>query len=213
MPKILYFCSFMLLVSFLGAGKVAAATELPTSELEAALNSLSKLEGFSTQFKQVISYANGGERVYQGNLSILRPGKFRWAYTKPYEQLYVSNGQGIWLYEPDLLQAQLLQDLGEVDPIVLQLLDGRINFDDVKILDEKHEDGLESAWFIRMGTKDHAVEVWVGTHDNQLVWIESRDTLSNRNRLQLIHMNTMKPAENIFEFIAPKGVDVIGAIQ
>ena len=31
-----------------------------------------------------------------------RPGKFRWAYGKPYEQLIVGDGEKFWLYDADL---------------------------------------------------------------------------------------------------------------
>ena len=183
------------------------------SALGIALVKMSSLQGFSAGFEQVLTYAEGGKRVYQGDLSVLRPGKFRWHYVKPYEQLYVSNGDGIWLYEPDLLQAQRLQDLGDVDPIVMQLLDGRVSLDDVQVLQhESFDDGL-SSWHVRIGKKEQQVEVWLGVKAQQLIWIESRDMLSNRNRLHLQHMKQTPPAVEIFEFKAPEGVDVIGAME
>lgn len=184
-----------------------------TSGLGMAMDKLATIEGFSSSFKQVITYSDGGERVYTGSLAILRPGHFRWHYHKPYEQLYVSNGDGIWLYEPDLLQAQRLQDLGEVDPIVLQLLDGRVSLNDIVVLAEETLADGATSWHISVGSIKNAVEIWVGTQDKTLVWIESRDVLANRNRLFIIDMNFVKPNKDIFEFIAPEGVDVIGAIQ
>ena len=33
-----------------------------------------------------------------------RPGKFRWVYEKPYEQLIVGDGARIWFYDRDLNQ-------------------------------------------------------------------------------------------------------------
>ncbi len=183
------------------------------SALGIALVEMSSLQGFSADFEQVLTYAEGGKRVYQGQLAVLRPGKFRWHYIKPYEQLYVSNGDGIWLYEPDLLQAQKLQDLGDVDPIVMQLLDGRVSLDDVQVLQhESFDDGL-SSWHVRIGKKEQQVEVWLGVKAQQLIWIESRDMLSNRNRLHLQHMKQTPPTAEIFEFKAPEGVDVIGAME
>ncbi|MDQ7002944.1 MAG: outer-membrane lipoprotein carrier protein LolA [Ghiorsea sp.] len=183
------------------------------SALGTALMQMSKLQGFSADFKQVLTYAEGGKRTYEGHLSVLRPGKFRWLYTQPYAQLYVSNGDGIWLYEPDLLQAQKLQDLGDVDPIVMQLLDGRVSLDDVHVLgQESFADGLTS-WHVVIGKAQQQVEVWLGVKAQQLVWIESRDMLSNRNRLHLQHMKDTPPSADIFEFVAPEGVDVIGAVE
>lgn len=40
----------------------------------------------------------------EGEVSIERPGKFRWAYEEPYEQLMVCDGQTIWAYDKDLAQ-------------------------------------------------------------------------------------------------------------
>lgn len=183
------------------------------SALGIALSKMSVLQGFSADFEQVLTYAEGGKRVYQGRLSVLRPGKFRWHYTKPYEQLYVSNGDGIWLYEPDLLQAQKLRDLGDVDPIVMQLLDGRVSLDDVQVLQHESFDVGLTSWHVRIGKKQQQVEVWLGVKAQQLIWIESRDMLSNRNRLNLQDMKLTPPAAEIFEFTAPEGVDVIGAME
>jgi len=193
---------------------VAESTVLKgSSALAVSLSALSKLQGFSCQFKQELRYAEGGERVYLGELAVLRPGKFRWFYTKPYEQLYVSNGHGIWLYEPDLMQAQRMQSLGDVKPIVLQLLDGRIGLEDISVLDtELQTDGI-SVWHVRMGQGNQSVEVWLGTENKTLRWIESKDVLFNKNRLNLLHINKSAPDESIFEFVAPKGVDVIGVLE
>ncbi len=187
-----------------------ASAVTPNSSLGKALIGMAELQGFSTPFKQVLSYAEGGQRVYTGDLAVLRPGKFRWRYIKPYEQLYVSNGDGIWLYEPDLLQAQKLQDLGEIDPVVMQLLDGRIGLSDVNVLRNVQEEGVD-VWHVRLGKARNAVEVWLGIADNKLHWIESQDVLSNTNRLYLLDVDTQMPSQDIFEFTAPEGVDVIGA--
>ncbi|HIP07471.1 MAG TPA: hypothetical protein EYG66_06385 [Mariprofundaceae bacterium] len=187
-----------------------ASAVAPSSSLGKALIDMAGLQGFSTPFKQVLSYAEGGQRVYTGELAVLRPGKFLWRYIKPYEQLYVSNGDGIWLYEPDLLQAQKLQDLGEIDPVVMQLLDGRVGLSDVEVLGNVQEEGAD-VWHVQLGKAEKAVEIWLGVEDGALLWIESRDVLANTNRLHLLDIDTSKPNQDIFEFTAPEGVDVIGA--
>ncbi len=202
--------SFLLLVST--TAWAANTSVAPDSSLGKTLTALADIKGFSTPFKQTLHYAEGGKREYTGELAVLRPGMFRWRYIKPYEQLFVSNGDGVWLYEPDLLQAQKLQDLGEVDPVVMQLLDGRIGLKDVQVVALEKLDGVD-AWHVRLGEGYQAVEVWLGVQGNQLVWIESRDVLGNANRLYLLDMQTTPPNPEIFEFVAPEGVDVIGALS
>ncbi|MBA4142572.1 MAG: outer membrane lipoprotein chaperone LolA [Nitrosospira sp.] len=47
------------------------------------------------------------DRVVQsgsGTMQFERPGKFRWVYEKPYEQLIVGDGARIWFYDQDLNQ-------------------------------------------------------------------------------------------------------------
>lgn len=39
-----------------------------------------------------------------GMVAIARPGRFRWSYDQPYEQLMVCDGSTIWAYDPDLKQ-------------------------------------------------------------------------------------------------------------
>ena len=39
-----------------------------------------------------------------GTMQFSRPGKFRWEYDKPYEQIIVGDGARVWLYDKDLNQ-------------------------------------------------------------------------------------------------------------
>lgn len=48
-----------------------------------------------------------------GELSLKRPGLFRWHTDAPQEQLLVSNGQKVWLFDPDLNQVTILQTLDQ----------------------------------------------------------------------------------------------------
>lgn len=190
----------------------AKSAALP-ADLSRALEKLSALKGFSCTFEQEIVYAEGGGRNYQGDLAVLRPGNFRWHYIKPYEQLYVSDGHGVWFYEPDLMQVQKLKDLGEVDPIVLQLLDGRADMGSISVLDKALQDDGYNVWHVSMGEGSQKVEVWLGVQREELRWIESRDLMNNRNRLSLIGLSSTLPEKKIFKFVAPEGVEVIGAME
>ncbi len=40
----------------------------------------------------------------EGTFRFMRPGKFEWAYTSPDVQRLISNGDVLWIYEPDLEQ-------------------------------------------------------------------------------------------------------------
>ena len=46
-------------------------------------------------------------RSAAGKLYLQRPGKFRWDYAEPSEQLVLADGKQIWFYDKDLAQANV----------------------------------------------------------------------------------------------------------
>ncbi len=46
-------------------------------------------------------------RSAAGRLYLQHPGKFRWDYVKPSEQVIVADGKQIWFYDKDLAQANV----------------------------------------------------------------------------------------------------------
>ncbi len=56
-------------------------------------------------FTQTVTSPDGKRtRKSEGTLEFLRPNRFRFAYSKPTEQLIVGDGQKVWLYDADLNQ-------------------------------------------------------------------------------------------------------------
>ncbi len=178
------------------------AGSLP-SGLQKGLEELARVKGFSCTFEQSIVFTDGEKQRYGGELVVARPGKFRWQYNTPYQQLYISNGEGVWLYEPDLMQAQWLDGLDAVDPVVMRLLNGEVKGDEITLLGSP---GEKYTYHIRIGESQ---DVWLALSDGMPAWIESRDALGNRNRITLNHIKKQQPDASLFHFDVPKGVDVI----
>lgn len=67
---------------------------------------LEPLETYVADFEQQI-LDGSGQRLQEarGRMWLSRPGKFRWEVDAPYEQLVVSAGEEVTLYDPDLEQA------------------------------------------------------------------------------------------------------------
>ena len=65
--------------------------------------------------------------VLAGTMQFSRPGKFRWEYDKPYEQLIVGDGGKLWIYDRDLNQVivrKLDLALGYSHPILMDIPEG-----------------------------------------------------------------------------------------
>src|SRR4030067_2908569 len=80
--------------------------------LAAHAGAIDKLKSFiaathsaQAEFTQEVLDQNG-KRIQSasGIMQFQRPGKFRWTYQKPYEQLIVGDGSKFWLYDADLNQ-------------------------------------------------------------------------------------------------------------
>ena len=91
--------------SVLGAAALAAglaamsAHATPIEELQQFNRDVKSASGSFTQ--QVLG---GKGKTSSGTFVFARPGKFRWTYTKPYEQVLVSDGKTLTIYDKDLNQ-------------------------------------------------------------------------------------------------------------
>ncbi|MDQ6992733.1 MAG: outer-membrane lipoprotein carrier protein LolA [Mariprofundus sp.] len=166
------------------------------------------IRGFSCQFNQQMTFSDGGDRQYSGELAILKPGHFRWQYLKPYQQLYVGDGQSIYHYEPDLMQVEYLSDLEAVNPIVMKLLNGQVPAAEIKVLQRSH-DLTHKMYRFNVQVKD-APQVWLGfSAAGYLLTIERQDLLGNDNLMTLSQCRYVAPDESLFNFTPPAGVDLL----
>ncbi|PJA34913.1 MAG: LolA, partial [Zetaproteobacteria bacterium CG_4_9_14_3_um_filter_53_7] len=141
-----------------------------------SINRMAALPGFQCHFDQMMVFTDGGGQRYAGELAVLKPKRFRWQYAEPYEQFYVSDGNGIWHYEPDLMQAERLDNLESVDPAVMKLLDGRITPADLQVLRHESDAKLEIRRYqVRIKGSE---PVWLGfSRTGDLILIERDDVL------------------------------------
>jgi len=198
----LYILRFLILIIFFTPHQVWA--EALPMELTKSLNNMASMEGFSCEFDQVLMFSDGSEQAYQGSLMIHRPNRFRWQYRMPYEQLFVSDGQSIWHYEPDLMQVRQLNNMRDVDPAVMQLLAGKIDINDIQLLQKQPE---LKRYHIQLKNN---TKIWLGLNEKMLVeYAESSDVLNNRNRIHFRNINATIPNDKNFVFHVPDGVELL----
>lgn len=152
----------------------------------------------------------------EGVLLVDRPGRFRLQYSSPYEQLYVADGERVWMYDKELDQVTVRGQeaaLGNTPALLLsdpRPLEETFEVNELGVVDgvawvellpkERQEGGFER---IRMGLKGGAVRL-----------MEMRDPLGQVTRLRFVRLerNPVLAAE-AFVFEPPPGVDVIDADQ
>lgn len=162
-------------------------------------------------FTQTVTSADGTrKKSSNGDFEFARPNRFRFAYTKPFQQLIVADGEKVWIFDADLNQAssrRLAQALGATPAA---LLAGATLEPDFALAAEPARDGLEWA-LATPRAKDGAFQsMRVGFRGKELATVEIVDSFGQRSRLDFRRFlgNTPVLAER-FRFVPPAGADVI----
>jgi outer membrane lipoprotein carrier protein len=162
-------------------------------------------------FTQTVTSPDGAKKkTSSGTFDFSRPNRFRFVYTKPFEQTIVGDGEKVWIYDADLNQVssrKLGQALGAT-PAAL-LAGGSIERD-FDLADLPSSGGLEWAE-AKPKTKDGAFEsVRVGFRDGELAALEIVDSFGQKSLLQFSGFAANVPvAADLFRFKVPPGADVI----
>ncbi len=163
-------------------------------------------------FSQTVADKTG--RVTQqasGRMAFARPGKFRWDYTAPYEQVIVGDGVKLWLYDADLEQVTV-KSLGDVIAgTPAALLAGDNSIEKYFTLKNAGEAGGLEWLEATPKNKDTTFErIRMGFKGDVLAQMELDDFFGQRTTLKLsrfVRNPTIAPSR--FTFTPPKGADVI----
>jgi outer membrane lipoprotein carrier protein len=174
------------------------------------------LEGTQTAqgaFKQVV--VNKDRRTTQatsGTFAFARPGKFRWTYEKPFDQLIVGDGEKVWIYDRDLNQVivrKLDAALGST-PAALLAGDNALekNF---TLVAGGESNGLEFVDATPKAPESQFSRIRLGFVDNLPRRMELTDAFGQTTELTFADVKrNPKLAPDVFRFAPPQGADVVG---
>jgi outer membrane lipoprotein carrier protein len=192
----------------LGTGRLYAT---PASDVD---KYLAGLASWSADFTQTIEDAQGKvQRNAAGKFYLQRPGKFRWDYAEPSQQLVLGDGKEIWFYDKDLAQANVRSVDATLASTPAVLLSGTGSVSeqfDIKALPD--DGGLH--WFQLLpkhpDTDFQLVRIGFDK-DGQLASMFLADKLNQITQLTFTHpVKNPKLIPDLFSFSPPPGVDVIG---
>jgi outer membrane lipoprotein carrier protein len=191
----------------------AQASPAQTAPAQAIDKLLAGLSTWSADFTQTIDDGHGKVvRSAAGKLYLQRPGKFRWDYTAPSEQLVLADGKQIWFYDKDLAQANVRDMDAALANTPASLLSGNGSVSaefDVKALPPAG--GLEWFQLVPKRADTDFQLVRMGFDKGELASMFLADKLNQITQLNFTHAsrNGKFPAD-LFSFTPPPGVDVIG---
>jgi len=178
--------------------------------LEAFFSNVSAVRADFTQ--QVLGAKSETLQQTQGQMLLLRPGRFRWDYKKPYEQQIVSDGKKVWLYDVDLEQVtiQSVDSLLGSAPALLLSSDKPIN----ESFHTRELGSEQNLQWIELTPKQEEAgfeRLVLGFDADNLVNMELQDSFGQLTRLEFKKIERNPVIDpGLFDFIPPEGVDVIG---
>jgi outer membrane lipoprotein carrier protein len=178
--------------------------------VHAFFNDLHTLEADFHQ--QVLTSEGRLQQESDGHVWILRPGRFRWNYQTPYKQQLVADGRRLWSYDEDLAQVSV-QPMDKVfSATPAMLLSGNEPLEKVfRMQEQPADDGRQHVLLTPKSDDSSVIEVHLFFVKGELSRIVARDNFGNTTSFTFSGViRNAAVDENIFHFVPPPDVDVVG---
>ncbi|MCQ4242850.1 outer membrane lipoprotein chaperone LolA [Stutzerimonas stutzeri] len=183
-----------------------------TASVQRLTGLLQKAETLTGRFSQLSLDGTGTQlQETSGELALKRPGQFRWHTDEPMEQLLVSDGKKVWLYDPDLEQATIQTLDQRLTHTPALLLSG-----DVSSISENFEVSHKEAgevidFTLRPKAKDTLFDnLRLSFRSGVINDMQMIDGVGQRTNILFHDVRVNEPlAAGLFSFEIPEGTDVI----
>ncbi|MAS25517.1 MAG: outer membrane lipoprotein carrier protein LolA [Oceanospirillaceae bacterium] len=183
---------------------------------DAALNDflarIKNLQTLDSRFEQSTRDNHG--QVLQsmtGQLTVAKPGKLRWHTDEPFEQLVVSDGELVWVYDMDLEQVTIRNMDQRIQETPALLLTGDAGNVEKSFLVEEEKAGDEIVF--QLVPKDNSQlfeSLEFHYRDQQIVRMMIFDAAGQITEISFDGVAINQPVDDqAFVFNVPEGVDVI----
>jgi len=194
------------------------ATTGPAHADRAALEAfMQDVDGFSARFEQTLYDATGEVlRNQAGRVTLQRPARFRWEYDAPDGQVggqtLVSDGERVWLHDPELEQVTVNRIDERVAGTPLVVLMGDEPLDSVFAIAELGDsEGVSWLELTPLQPDSDFEAVYIGFDGSELAALELRDSFDQSTQIRFADLDAATlPDDGTFTFEVPDGVDVIG---
>lgn len=207
----LFRSALLLALSVAGASPVLANSG--EEELSRFINETRTVTARFTQ----VQINERGEKIASssGQMILSRPGRFRWNYEQPYEQLMVCDGQKIWLYDPDLSQVTVRPAADTLSGTPAALLAQRSTLTDEFAIEDLGARGETQGVRLKPRNVDgdfEAIEMWL--HKGAPERMVFMDRLGNRTEVAFSYIQVnVKVDEAQLKFTPPKNAEIVESGQ
>ncbi len=193
-------------------GLLSLACSAQADALANFLARLQQLQSLEADFTQV-TRDNTGRTLQQlnGTLTVAKPGKMRWQTAAPYEQLVVSDGELVWIYDMDLEQVTIRNmDLRVQETPALLLSGDSAQVGQNFTVAESVQGDFSRYQLIPKDRSQLFEKLDFQYQQQQLESMRIYDAAGQITEIVFARIKTNKPTDHqAFIFDVPEGVDVI----
>ncbi len=189
-----------------------APAVVPAAGTEALKSFLAQTQTLKARFAQMVLDKNLKTlQQAQGVMQFSRPGKFRWDYQKPYEQVIVGDGSKLWIYDKDLNQVTVRKLDRALGASPAALLAGSNDLErDYTLSNAGMQNGLDWLEAVPKSRDTVFERVRMGFGKSGLEAMELRDQFGQVTVISFADVErNPRIAAEVFRFVPPQGVDVI----
>ena len=146
-----------------------------------------------------------------GTFFFERPGRFRWTYAKPYEQVLVADGERLYLYDKDLNQVTVKKVAAALPASPASILFGGNEFErDFVVSEAGTRDGVEWLKAVPRAKDSQFERIEIGFRDGVPVAMVLADSFGQVSRLAFVRFERNPRLDaQLFRFVPPPGADVL----
>ena len=146
-----------------------------------------------------------------GTFFFERPGRFRWTYAKPYEQVLVADGERLYLYDRDLNQVTVKKVAAALPASPASILFGGNEFErDFVVSEAGTRDGVEWLKAVPRAKDSQFERIEIGFRDGVPVAMVLADSFGQVSRLAFVRFERNPRLDaQLFRFVPPPGADVL----
>lgn len=206
------FLTVMLLFTLGSFAEASAQTDI----LERILKVNEEIENFQAEFAQTnYAKATGVSQRFEGTLWLKRPESFRMEVISPDTQLFVSDGQTMWMYLPR--SKQVIREQLKESQRVPQPSQVLFEFSEKYEIDFRGEHTIEERtyYLINLTPKEESpyftgAKVWLDQKSLLMARLVVVDILENETTLEFKEVRTNTGlSESTFRFTPPDDVEVV----
>jgi len=191
---------------------VATVPAFADSALEDFLARIKQLKTMDAEFSQ-FTRDNNGQVLQQmtGTLTVAKPGKLRWHTDEPFEQLVVSDGDLVWIYDMDLEQVTIRDMDQRVQETPALLLTGDVDHVEKSFVVAEESTSKEKVFQLVPKDPSQLFEsLEFHYRGDQIARMMIFDAAGQVTEISFKDVKVNQPVDGqAFVFDVPEGVDVI----